>query len=352
MENLNETIDIESNVDSARKLATIQVISDLNPIPEADSIEVAKILGWNVVVKKGEFKIGDYCIYCEIDSVLPETSWSEFLRKNGFRIKTVKLRKQISQGICFPLSIIENINNVKEGEDVTEILGITKYIPKPGSFDSGYAKGRFPIFIPKTDETRIQNLKPLVSSYIGTECIITEKIDGCSSTYFFKDEEFGVCSRNLEIKEDESNAFWRMAKKYSLNEKLKKLGRNIAFQGEIAGPNIQGNKLQLKELDLFIFDVYDIDKQEYLEPKDSFELIYFLELNYVPIINNAILLHDNIDEWVNYSERKSELNSEVWVEGIIIRSLDNINDYELIRKIGSNRISLKVINPSFLLKYD
>ena len=166
----------ETNTDSERKLASIQTISEINPIPDADAIEVARIKGWNVVVKKGEFQVGDKCIYCEIDSILPETDWTEFLRKSNFRIKTVRLRGQISQGICFPIYILERYGDVdyntstfeeyynmdelneygfvgnplycllEDDIDLTNVLGITKYVPKTfgdGGFLSGSSKGSF-----------------------------------------------------------------------------------------------------------------------------------------------------------------------------------------------------------------
>jgi len=388
---MNE-IEIESNTDSDRKLATIQTISELHPIPEADAIEVAKIKGWNVVVKKGEFEVGDKCIYCEIDSILPETEWSEFLRKSNFRIKTVRLRGQISQGICFPISILENYGEVDDytgtfeqflimsyndevgmreydlGEqfsieddvDVTNLLKVTKYVPKTfdgdGGFLSGKMKGNFPSFLIKTDETRIQNLKGIVDAYAGTECIVTEKIDGCSATFFYKDGEFGVCSRNREVAEDDINVFWKMVRKYKIEENLRNIGRNIAIQGEIVGPKIQGNKLKLIETDLYVFDIFDIDKYEYLEYYDIWRIAYdMIKLNIVPSImtdEKVFTLKSDIDEMVQLATRKSNINPDVWCEGIVIRSLKNINDPMLQRKMRSNRISLKVINPEFLLKYD
>src|SRR4051812_39405747 len=105
-----------------RTLASIQTINAVEPILNADAIEKIRVLGWWVVAKKGEHKLGDKVVYCEIDSLLPERPEFEFLRASsfkpaqvdetgsvvipaGFRIKTIKLRGQVSQGICFPLSI-------------------------------------------------------------------------------------------------------------------------------------------------------------------------------------------------------------------------------------------------------
>ena len=163
---------------ATRKLVTIQKISDLKPIENADAIECAGVLGWHVVVKKGEFKIGDPCVYFEIDSLLPVVSEFAFLSKSGvkksyadgkeyegYRLKTIRLRGQISQGLCLPISILDGKkyptdsrkNPVYQtGTDVTSLLGVVKYEPVIPANLSGQAKGLFPGFIPKTDETRIQ----------------------------------------------------------------------------------------------------------------------------------------------------------------------------------------------------
>jgi len=138
-----------------RKLASIQRIKNLEPIAGADAIEKATVLGWQLVVKKGEFAIGDLCVYCEIDSRLPDRPEFEFLKARGMRIRTVRLRGQISQGICFPLSILPVYTDVQEDTDVTELLDITKYEPPIPAQLAGVAKGLFPSFIPKTDETRV-----------------------------------------------------------------------------------------------------------------------------------------------------------------------------------------------------
>lgn len=101
-----------------RKLATIREIKDIQPIEGADRIEVATVDGWQVVIKKGEFKVGDKIIYIEIDSIVPEREEFEFLRDRKFRVRTIKLRKQISQGLIMPLSILGNYGKLiydKEG---------------------------------------------------------------------------------------------------------------------------------------------------------------------------------------------------------------------------------------------
>jgi len=210
-----------------RKLATIQKILEVHPIINADNLERAVIRGWNVVVKKGEFREGDLCVYCEIDSLMPERPEFEFLANKKYRIKTTKFRGQVSQGIAFPLTILPMSVSWLEtpdgltiepfpgagffdpiGVDVTEVLGITKYEEPIPACLGGTAKGRFPSHSIKTDEERIQNLKDEFENYKQHIWIATEKLDGTSATYFIKDEEFGVASRNLELLENETNSFW------------------------------------------------------------------------------------------------------------------------------------------------
>jgi len=202
-----------------RKLATIQQISEINLIPNADRIEVASVLGWKVVVEKGQFKVGDLCVYCEIDSILPEKPEYEFLRSKHFRIKTQKLRGQVSQGICFPINTLfgkinKSIVDLEIGEEVTDALEIKKHMPNIPACLTGLVKGAFPeVVCQKTDETRVQVLQDVITRYKGTKCYATEKLDGSSATYYFNKGEFGVCSRNLELKETADNAFWEFARK-------------------------------------------------------------------------------------------------------------------------------------------
>ena len=229
-----------------RKLASIQLIRSLEPIEGADVIEKATVLGWQLVVKKGEFRVGDLCVYCEIDSLLPDRPEFEFLKPRGMRIKTIRLRGQVSQGICLPLSILPDGIAFEENADCTTILGITKYEPPIPACLSGIVKGKLPSFIPKTDETRVQVLQQLLSKYKGEKCYISEKLDGSSATFYIYNNEFGVCSRNLELLEDAANSFWKVARQMDIENKLRALNGNYAIQGELVGEGIQGNKLRLK----------------------------------------------------------------------------------------------------------
>jgi RNA ligase (TIGR02306 family) len=328
-----------------RKLASIQKIKSLSPIEGADAIEKAQVLGWQLVVKKGEFNVGDFCVYCEIDCVMPDKPEFAFLKPRKMRIKTVKLRGQISQGICFPLSVLPEGTPITEDLDVTELLGITKYEPPIPAFLEGVMKGRFPSFIPKTDEPRVQIVQELLDENQGTKCYITEKIDGSSTTFYMKDGEFGVCSRNLEFLEDDKNSMWQFARETNLENKLRSLNKNYALQGEIVGENIQKNTLNLKGQTVYFYNVFDIDAYKYLDFTEFVLLIESLGLKTVPIISKDYILENDIDKIVEMSIGKSLINPQGWREGIVIRS-----QKEQFTK--GERLSFKAVNPKFLLKYD
>ena len=195
-----------------RKLASIQVIKELSPINGADAILCAKVLGWECVVKKSEFQVGDRCIYFEIDSVLPIAQWNDHLRKEPtkpLRIKTIRLRGALSQGLAMPMSIIPT-GEYEVSQDVTSIVGVEKYEPVVPAHLSGMAKGNFPAFLHKTDETRLQSEPRVLDEAMSKGLVLvgTLKMDGTSFTAYRRDADFGVCSRNLDLKETEDNAHW------------------------------------------------------------------------------------------------------------------------------------------------
>lgn len=340
-----------------RKLASIQKILSLDSIEGADAIMKATVLGWQVVVKKDEFKVGDLIVYCEIDSIMPDKPEFEFLKSRGMRIKTVKLRGQVSQGICFPISILPSDFIIEEGEDCTEALGVMKYEPIVPASLSGVAKGGFPSFIPKTDETRVQVLQGLLNEYKGKNYFyVTEKLDGSSITVYLNNGEFGVCSRNLDLEKDEGSSFWSAVIELGIEDKLRQLGRNIALQGELVGSGIQGNKLKLIGRKVYFFNAFDIDNYKYLGYDDFMTLINDLGVESVPVIQTNYELSDDIQSIVKFATRKSVLsNSDVWAEGIVIRNMRDDDILPLPRnfqKYGNiNRLSFKAINPEFLLKY-
>jgi RNA ligase (TIGR02306 family) len=333
-----------------RKLASIQRIANIKPIPNADAIEVATVLGWKCVVKKGDFSPGDLVVYIEYDSLLPEREEFEFMRPHKFRIKTVKLRKQISQGLCFPLSILPTdilgpSNTLSEGDDVSDLLGIVKYEP-PLKGDPGVKKGNFPTFIKKTDETRIQAVPRLLERQAGRVLYVTEKLDGSSITIYVKDGKVGVCSRNMELKDVEGNKFWDTVKQYKLVEKLLAANKNVALQGELIGEGIQKNKYKLEGQEIRLFNAFGIDDYIRLDLSDLKSLAKYCGVETVPILEERFTLQHTVDELVEYSVGFSELCPGVQREGVVIRSNGETIDDEL------GDLSFKVINPKFLLKFE
>jgi RNA ligase (TIGR02306 family) len=351
-----------------RKLASIQTVNAVEPIPNADAIEKIRVLGWWVVSKKGEHKPGDKIVYCEIDSLLPERPEFEFLRANsfkpaqtdtggetvlpaGFRIKTVKLRGQVSQGICFPMSILPPESPTDDGADVTSLLGVLKWEPPIPVGMGGKVKGGFPGFLPKTDETRIQVLESVLQRHRGKTFYVTEKLDGTSFTAFERQGEFGICSRNLWMDEsDESNVLVRVARGLKLADKLRdavaKLGHDVAIQAEVIGPGIQKNKYRIKAVTLRVFNVLNIDAYKLLDHGEMQSILLDLGLESVPQLGTIVLDH-TVDQLVAFSECTSALNSQIQREGVVLRPLEEEFDEDI-----GGRLSFKAINPKFLLKYD
>jgi RNA ligase (TIGR02306 family) len=344
-----------------RKMATIRKISDISPIPDADAIDLATVDGWKIVVKKNEFKVDDLVIYCEIDSWIP-TEIAPFLSKGkdpreyngvkGERLRTIKLRGQISQGLILPIPTGENtdgllafnigMNIIKEGEDVSSILNIQKYeAPIPACL-AGVVRGNFPSFIPKTDQERIQNLTKVFERYKQFTWEVTEKLDGSSCTFYFKDDDFGVCSRNLDLKEDYTNTFWRMAAQYDVETKLINLGKNIAIQGEVIGEGIQGNPYKITGQQFHVFDVFDIDSQTYYNGAERRQLVVDFGLVHAPVLEfkTPIYPSTTIDDLLLMAEAKSRLNTKSEREGLVFKCEEDPS------------ISFKAISNRFLIKSD
>lgn len=328
-----------------RKLASIQRIIALEAIPDADAIVKATVLGWQLVVKKDEFQVGDLCVYVEIDSILPDKPEFEFMKNRKMRVRTIRLRGQVSQGICFPLSILPEGTPIEEDLEVTEILDIIKYEPPIPACLEGVSRGNFPSFLRKTDETRVQILQRRLDLFAGEPFFITEKLDGSSVTYYIRDGEFGVCSRNLDLVESETNSFWKIARALDIEEKLKSLGGNIALQGEMIGEGIQKNKYKLKGQHVRFFNIFDIDKYEYYSFEEFSKTLDTLELQSVPVLDTQYILGNDIPTLVDLSIGRSQLY-DVHREGIVLRPLVEQQDRQ------GRRISFKVINPKFLLKYE
>jgi RNA ligase (TIGR02306 family) len=300
-----------------------------------------------VVAKNVGHKEGDYVIYCEIDSFLPIKEEFEFLRKSsykkmsdgteGFRLKTIKLRGQVSQGLVLPISVLPEGRTLFEGMDVTNVLGITKYEPPVPSNLSGQVKGHFPSFLQKTDEERVQNLADVYPFNTSLRFYVTEKLDGSSATFYFRNGEFGVCSRNLELKETPENTFWKVARQLNLEEILGGIGKNICLQGELIGEGIQGNPYKIKGQTVKFFNAFNIDEYRKLSFTEFSNMMNKLNLETVPVLNENFNLPETIDELLLFAEGKSLLNPNTDREGLVIRSQDI-------------SISFKAISNKFLLK--
>jgi len=330
-----------------RKLASIQRIVKLHKTDKFDNLLLAQVLGWHCLVKKEEFKEGDLCVYFEIDSILPDKPIFAFMNRYRNKVKTIKMHGVYSQGLALPLSLFPELINVAEGQDVTNELGVTKY---EGALPiCGDVMGNFPVGIPKTDETRLQAIPGILERNKGVECYVTEKIDGCSATYYVYDGKFGVCSRNLELKRSDC-VYWAMSDKYKIEEQLLSLGKNIVLQGEIVGPKVQGNKYKLPNQQFYLYNVMEWQGNSYSYTNFD-NLIHYsgmLNIPTVPILpwTNYILDGADVDQWVEMSKGSSTLNCMTRREGLVVRGKENQFDIEV------GRLSFKVINPDFLLKYE
>ena len=316
-----------------RKMASIRVIDDIRPIEGADAIECAVIGGWTVVVKKGEFQAKEFAVYCEIDSWIP-TELAPFLSKGkeprefegikGERLRTVKLRGQLSQGLLLPLDVCKNIDSLLlEDLDVSFPLNIVKWERPMNAQLAGMAKGNFPSFIPKTDQERVQNLKKEIASATGMQFEVTEKLEGSSMTVYLNEGVFGVCSRNLDLKETEGNAFWETARENDIEARMRAVDEHWSFaiQGELIGPGIQGNIYKLMKPEFYVFDVYNIQTGTYLNPEARRALIARMDLNHVPVLNPEYTLDQTVDEILTSAEGQS-FHAKTEREGIVFKQID------------------------------
>jgi len=342
-----------------RKMATIRKIDALRPIEGADAIECAIVGGWTVVVKKGEYTAGDLAVYCEIDSFIP-TAIAPFLTKPGHyaktfegvegeRLRTMKLRGQLSQGLLLPLSTVYSLPPTTGvdivGNDVSEPLGIVKYeAPIPAAL-AGEVKGMFPSVIPKTDQERVQNLSVELGTWFTEDLHweVTEKLEGSSMTVYCIDGDVGVCSRNLDLKHNTDNSLWRAAYKYELPTKLASIGRNLAVQGELVGNGIQGNIYKMRDQDFLVYDIYDIDAGRYFTPAERKAFVAEHKLNHCPVLAFSARLTDtlglaNMEQVLKFAEGKS-------VMGLIGCEREG-----LVFKCHEKQLSFKAISNKYLLK--
>lgn len=329
-----------------RKLASIRMVKELNPIKGADAIEAARVDGWVCIVKKGEFQPNDLGVYFEIDSFLPgtdprysflESKFIIFNEKKGARLRTIRLKKQIGQGLILPLNRFPELASAKLGDDVTDILGIEKWEPYIPAQLAGQVKGSFPSFISKSDQERVQNLVDELEEHCGEEFEVSIKLDGASMTVFRNKTDdmvnHGVCGRNWELKETPDNSLWRVTRKDRILEALDFLDRNLAFQGEIIGEGIAGNPEKIKGQAFYIYNIFDIDKYSYVLPQERFEIIEKLKaqgfnIKHVPVLPSIILEHTG-DELLMMAEGTS-LNPDTQREGLVFKSKNSDFSFKAI----------------------
>jgi RNA ligase (TIGR02306 family) len=336
------------------KYAVVTKVLELNPIEGADRIETATVLGWRVVTQKGLYNVGDLAVMIFPDTLIPKKFLDgAYQGDEKVRLKTVKLKGQYSAGLLLPMSVVGN--SFSEGDEVSELLGIEKWVAPASAAISGDAAGSFPtMVISKTDEMNIRSEPEAVLEansnvlFKDTPIVVTLKCDGSSGTFIYKDDTFMVCSRNLELKENESNVFWQVARKYKLQEKLQALGTRWAIQGEVCGPGIQGNPMKLTELTFFAFQMKDLTTNKWVH-WDIF--MDFCKHNHIPhvkelyrfYVNEEPLCIDRLQEIANNARYD---NGRTNAEGIVVRPAKPIPSAALQKSWWS----LKVMNQPYDMK--
>lgn len=339
-----------------RSLASVQIVDSVEPIFGSDNIEKIRVLGWTLVARKGEFRPGDKCFYFEVDSILPEWSMFDFMKSSHYRIRAKKIRSIISMGLAIPVRGINRTSDLFVGQDVTEEFEVKKWEPKDNLADGWQVKGPRPKFVPKSDETRIQFLPSILGDITeDLDFISTVKYDGTPGYFYFKDGEFGVCSRNMEIRDlsgfvgADSNVYWYVCNKYNIQKNLHNLGINFVIQGEICGPGINKNRLGLKEPGFYVFDVYDISRQEYFGHDERLNFCEAFGLEHVEVDENVRVpdpsqgFHSFVDDLLE--QAKGAYPNGYPREGIVVRTKEPHFSAEM-----QGRISFKVLNSDHLLK--
>lgn len=332
-----------------RKLATVREVKEIRPIEGAEKIELAIIDGWQCVVKKGEFNVGDLGVYWEIDSILDENNpVFEFLKERKYRIKTVKLRGALSQGLLMPLSVLNFYGTYATwnvGDDVTELTKTKLYEPYIPAQLMGVMRGNFPTsIIAKTDEERIQNVPRIINELQDQDVYITMKMDGTSFTAIKKDGELRICSRNIEFKieENENNLYVEVANNLNLKEVLPE---GYAIQGELIGRGIQGNKMGSDCVELLVFNIKDLVANRYLNFVEMMDFCQRLNFETVPLVYAGKFVWKSVDELLKFAEELIYPNGTP-AEGMVIRTT-----VEKYSPTLDGRTSFKVISNKFLLKY-
>jgi RNA ligase (TIGR02306 family) len=334
------------------KLASIEIIKNIRKHPNADSLDIAEVLGWQVVVKSGIHNEGDNVVFITIDSIVPKLPWSEFLvdPKNpdkALRVKNIKLRGEYSSGLVIPLSEFPSqfTETVLVGEDLTTLLGVTKYVKEIPANLSGEDVGSFPThIISKTDEDNGLNDPELVTKVLEADShiTITQKLDGSSITVVVEDGAIAqVCSRNLSKKDTENSLFWRCARKLNIPE-----GWTGTIQGELVGNGIQKNPMQLLDNKIYVFQIKTDDGYMDYETMENF-CKESLQCDIVPLIGK-LEVASTTKLWNNPLQKLQELadkqryDSGLVGEGIVVRPSSYPRSFESRRPLG-----FKLINRNY-----
>lgn len=331
------------------KFASIEHIAALEPIQGADKILLASILGWSVIVKKDEYKIGDFCVYIPIDTLVDPTHQAfKFLANKDkpnewIRINTIKMRGVFSQGLTISLSNLPN-GCYFEGQDVSNMLPIKKYEKENLIIASGTTTHFKPFpseLIPISDEDNLKTYKNTLEEFYDKQCYITLKMDGSSMTIIKYNDDFMVCSRRLIL--DEGSVMYQ----YVTREKIKdRLNRNLAIQGEFCGPKVNKNQIGLKDYKFFVFTIKDLDSKRFLNYEELKNTCNDLKLEMVPILENIIITKETtiqvLQELANKVEYTHPNNKKVFGEGIVIRPVEPVYSNSL-----NKFLSVKLINQNY-----
>ena len=343
-----------------RKLASIQRIWKIEPIEGADRIELAHVLGWQCVVNKGQFQPMDIGVYFEIDSFLPVRPEFEFMRASsykktdimgeGFRLRTMRFRGQISQGLLLPLNQFPEISDdVEVGEDVSELLKVKKWEIEERATTGGTVIGTLPYDIPHTDETRVQEEPALIQAFSGIEYYISTKMDGSSHSIGIDENGFHVTGHNYEYKDDGSSSFYEFVKARNYQEKVESFAgenalRTLTIQGEFCAPGIQKNRLRLSKPEWYVFTVRENGKRVGL--KRMIQICEALGMEYVPIEETGMDLPAKYPTVESLLERADgNYPNGGKKEGIVIRPTEPI-----FCPLISASLSMKIVSNKYLLK--
>ncbi len=335
------------------KLATVEKINKILPIEGADKIELAIVKAWPVVIKKGEYKVGDFVCYIVPDTVVKRASWNSFLWQDDkgidgakVRLKAKKFRGQLSMGLAVSVDHLKA--NKEEGEDVTEQLGVEKW-EAPVDLRGTGAKGGFPSWLRVSDETNILGEPKAFEEIKNKNAVILIKNDGSSGKASLRGlnvgGEFQLFSRRLEVKHDGANPWSYAANKYQLEQKLRQINRELCLCFELIGPKMNGNKMGLNEIQISVYDVWDIQNQKYLDFIEWKPICDELDIPTVEILKSGAWGFQSISDLQSFIDPLKYPNGE-FIEGVVVRP-----DVETYSPTLKNRLNWKLINSNFAVKY-